>query len=213
MKYYLSSFKIGNSAAELKKMISKANNRVGCIPNARDFTGADPERKKMHMDNEMNELNAIGFKAELLDLQGYFGRQDELKSKMEELGAIWVSGGNVFVLRQAMKLSGLDNILKTRSVEDNFLYAGYSAGPCVLSPTLNAYEIVDNSSDTPYQELKETIWEGIGLIDYAFLPHYDSDHPESKDIDKAIKYCIDNKILFKALRDGEVIIADKTTGG
>jgi len=36
---------------------------------------------------------------------------------------------------------------------------------------------------------------------YHISPHYDSDHEESKATDKEIKYCIDNKILFKALRD------------
>lgn len=52
------------------------------------------------------------------------------------------------------------------------------------------------------------IWEGLGLIDYAFLPHYDSDHPESADIDKEVAYCTENQIPFKTVRDGEVILIE-----
>jgi len=45
-------------------------------------------------------------------------------------------------------------------------------------------------------------------VDYALVPHYKSDHKESNDIDRTITYMIDNKIPFKALRDGEVIIIE-----
>lgn len=46
------------------------------------------------------------------------------------------------------------------------------------------------------------------MLDYVIAPHYKSDHKESKDMDKVVEYMIDNKILFKALRDGEVIIIE-----
>ncbi|MDI1234349.1 MAG: hypothetical protein PSX81_08710 [bacterium] len=42
----------------------------------------------------------------------------------------------------------------------------------------------------------------------VILPYSNSVHPETEDIGKSIEYCIDNKILFKALRDGEVIIIE-----
>jgi len=35
-----------------------------------------------------------------------------------------------------------------------------------------------------------------------------SDHPESEAIEKEVEYCIENKNLFMAHRDGEVIIED-----
>jgi len=41
------------------------------------------------------------------------------------------------------------------------------------------------------------------------MPHYDSDHPESELIEKEIQRCIDKKWLFKALKDGDVIIIEK----
>ncbi|MDO8659639.1 MAG: Type 1 glutamine amidotransferase-like domain-containing protein [Candidatus Parcubacteria bacterium] len=204
MKYYLSSYEIGNETEKLKKLVPKG--RIGYIPNARDFTGADPERRAKRNEKDMGSLRELDFEVEMVNLRDYFGKRDELKNKLEELGAIFISGGNVFVLRQAMKLSGLDEILK--EIRDtNFLYAGYSAAGCVLAPNLRAYEIVDKV-DTPYEEQKEVIWDGLGFVDFAFMPHWDSDHPESADIEKEIMYCKENNILYKAIRDGEVIVIE-----
>ena len=64
---------------------------------------------------------------------------------------------------------------------------------------------MDDPTVTPYP-IKKVVWEGLGLIDFAFLPHYKSDHPESEDIDKEVEYCKKHNIPFKTLRDGEVII-------
>ena len=206
MKFYLSSYKIGNEVEKLKRLIPKDNNRFGYIPNALDFSGADPERRKKHIQDDMDALRKIGVEPELLDLKEYFFKKSELGKKMGEIGGVWISGGNTFILRQAMRLSGLDEILKGSSLRNDFLYGGYSAAGCVLGPGLQAYEIVDDATELPYKEMKEVIWEGLGLIDFAFMPHFDSEHSESADIDKEIQYCKDHKISFKAVRDGEVII-------
>lgn len=204
MKFYLSSYELGNETEKLKKLIPKG--KIGYIPNARDFTGADLERRAKRNDNDMGSIRALGLDVELVDLRNYFGKQDELKKKLAELGAIFISGGNVFVLRQAMKLSGLDEILK-ELLNTEFLYAGYSAAGCVLAPELKGMELVD-PLDTPYKEQKEIIWEGLGFVDFRFMPHWDSNHPESADIDKEIAYCKENNITYKAIRDGEVIVIE-----
>jgi dipeptidase E len=205
MKFYLSSYKIGNETEKLKKLVLKG--KIGYIPNALDFSWADPKRRNKHIEKDIDSLRELGFKVKLINLCDYFGKIKELKQIIEELGAIFISGGNVFVLRQAMKLSGLDKILKEFPDSSNFLYSGYSAAGCVLSPDLKAYEIVDKI-DTPYIESKEVIWEGLGFIDFAFIPHWDSDHPESADVEKEIAYCKKNNIPYKAIRDGEVIIIE-----
>lgn len=41
---------------------------------------------------------------------------------------------------------------------------------------------------------------------YAFAPHYKSNHPESAAVDALVDYYIDHHVLFKSLRDGEVLI-------
>jgi dipeptidase E len=208
MRLYLSSYKLGNELDRLKKLMPKNNNRLGYIPNALDFTGADPQRKEQGIRTEMDELKSLGFKVELIDLKKYFGKSDMLKRKLEKLGGVFVRGGNTFVLRQAMKLSGFDNHIKELNKKDDFLYSGYSAGVCILAPSLKSLQIVDDPKDTPYKGLEKVIWDGLAILDYMILPHYESDHPESKDIDKEIQYCKKNKISYKPLRDGEVIIIE-----
>lgn len=205
VKYYLSSYKLGTKSEQLKAMIPFG--KIGYIPNALDFSGVNTDKKSAHIQADVASLRELGLQVEGVDLKEYFNKPDDLREKLNELGAIFISGGNVFVLRQAMKISGLDAFLHTMQDSKDFLYAGYSAAGCVLSPSLKAYAVVDQP-DTPYPESKEIIWEGLGLIDFVFMPHFDSDHPESADIDREIGYCRQNNIPFKAIRDGEVIILE-----
>jgi len=204
MKFYLSSYKLGDETKKLKQLAP--SDKIGYIPSALDFSSADPERRSRHIEKDIKLLSDLGFEVELLNLQDYFNKHTKLKKRVKELGAVFISGGNVFVLRQAMKLSGLDKILKELR-ESNFLYAGYSAAGCVLSSSLRAYEIIDQI-DLPYNEDKNLIWDGLGFIDFMFIPHWDSDHPESEDVEKEILYCEENNISYRALRDGEVIIIE-----
>ena len=207
MKLYLSSFRLGDESEKLKELMPASNRKIAVIDNALDFKGSDPEKRKKGDEREVHNLEELGLEAEVLDLKNYFGKEDQLRKKLNDLGGVWVRGGNTFVLRQAMRLSGFDNIFKELQKRDDFLYAGYSAGICVLAPDMRSLQIVDYP-ETPYKELKEIIWEGLGFLDYIILPHYDSDHPESADIDKEVEFCKKNNIPFKTLRDGEVIIIE-----
>ncbi|HMO18488.1 MAG TPA: Type 1 glutamine amidotransferase-like domain-containing protein [Oligoflexia bacterium] len=191
----------------LKSHREKYGGKLDYIPNALDFTTADPEKRLKHIASDSDLLKELGFSVRVLDLREYFGKQKELQDRLSEVSSVWVSGGNTFVLRQAMNLSGFDELMSSYLHDrKDFLYGAYSAGCCVLSPDLSHLQQVDDPNDFPYPEITETIWDGLGYIDFAFLPHYRSDHPESADIEKEVEYCIDNKILFIALRDGEVLI-------
>lgn len=207
MKFYLSSYRIGNEVEKLKKMVPKGNKKTAYISNALDYS-KDLERRKKHEKRNIKQLTEVGLDVEILDLRNYFNQSYRLKEKLKEFDVIWVSGGNVFVLRQAMKLSGFDVILKSLLKKDNMLYGGYSAGICVLTSTLRGLELVDNPKAKPYGRKFKVIWDGLGIINYSIIPHYKSNHPESKRVNKVVKYMIDNKMLFKTLRDGEVIIIE-----
>jgi dipeptidase E len=207
MKFYLSSFKLGNKTKELIRLMS-GNKKIGYIPNACDYTNVDINRRNEVNKNDMAELSNLGLDVELLDLKDYFGKIAKLRKKLNSIGGVFVRGGNTFILRQAMKLSGFDVIFKELIEREDFLYAGYSAGICVLAPNFKALQIVDDPTDKPYKQIKETIWEGLGYLDYIILPHYKSNHPESADVDKEVEYCKKNKIPFKTLKDGEVIIIE-----
>jgi len=206
MKFYLSSYKIGDESKRLQELVSQNNRKVAYISNALDFA-TDLERRKQSEEKDINDLKDLGFDVELVDLRNYFGNKKGLEKKIKEFGVIWVRGGNVFVLRQAMKLSGFDILLKSLvETDSDILYGGYSAGICVFAPSLKGLELVDDEMQRPYSKQSEIIWDGVGIFDYALVPHYKSDHPESEAINKMVDYYIDKKIPFKALRDGDVII-------
>ncbi len=207
MKFYLSSFKLGDKSAELVRLMGK-NKKIAYIPNAGDYTKVDWDRRNNWEKQDMQSLKDLGLSVEYLDLKKYFGKTEQLRVKLNEFGAVFVRGGNTFILRQAMKLSGFDIIFKELLKKDDFLYSGYSAGICVLAPDFKAIQQVDDPTDHPYPEQKETIWEGLGFLDYIILPHYKSDHPESADIDKGVEFAEKNNIPFKTLKDGEVIIIE-----
>jgi dipeptidase E len=208
MKFYLSSHKIGNEELRLKEMMKNGNKKVAYIHNALDFT-TDLERRKNSDAADISDLERLGFIVDILDLKQYFNNSEELEEKLKHYDVLWVRGGNTFVLAQAMRLSGFDEIVKkyNRNNKD-IVYGGYSAGICILGPTLRGIHLVDDPFQKPYGEEFETIWDGLSILNYTLAPHYKSDHKESEDIDKTIEYMIENKILFKALRDGEVIILE-----
>jgi len=207
MKYYLSSYKFGDKVEKLREILPQGA-KIGHINNAKDWTNASSEIRNNQLKEEMEFMDRLGFISEHLDLKNYFGKENKLRNKIALLDGIWVCGGNTFVLRQAMRLSGFDNVFKKLQKRDNFFYGGYSAGVCVLCDSLKYIQFVDNPNDFPYQEITEVIWDGLDRFNYGILPHYDSEHPESEEIEREVKRCVENKWLFKAIKDGEVIIIE-----
>lgn len=74
----------------------------------------------------------MGFEPQVVDLREYFGEAAKLWQLVESAGSVFVLGGNVFILRQAMYLSGLDQIIIDQKENSDFLYSGHSAAGCVL---------------------------------------------------------------------------------
>lgn len=205
MKLYLSSYKVGNKAEELEKWIVEHNNKICLIPNSRDIY-PEGERKTEGIQKDVKELEDLGFEVTVISLKDYFNNKEELYERLEKFSAFYVIGGNTFALRQAMFLSGFDKFLKSIENNPNYLYAGYSAGICVLAKDMHGLDVCDDPNINPYGI--ETIWEGLGYFDYIFLPHYKSNHKETKLIDDSVEFCIKNNIKFKTLHDGDVILED-----
>lgn len=179
-------------------------NEIGVIGNAMDF--ADQKLRSEKIQENFEELRSIGLTPIEIDLREYFGKPEELAEKMSGFKAVYVRGGNVFLLRRAFAESGFDKWVLRQKANPDFIYSGYSAGGCVLSPSLKGMEIVDPFDTSAEGYKSEIIWEGLGIIDYSFVPHFESDHPESARVGESIEYLKKNNIPFKTLHDGEVII-------
>jgi dipeptidase E len=206
MKLYLSSYHLCKEPLRLSGLSAK-NKKVAVIRNALDIY-TDPKRLDEGLKRELSDLSAIGLSPEPLDLRLYFGKSKELKRKIGEFGYIWATGGNSFVLRRAFSQSGFDSILQQKLQEDDFVYSGYSAGVCVITPTLKGIHLADEPDAMPAGYPSEVIWTGLGFVPYCIAPHYRSDHFESALIEKAVEYFIEHKLPFIALHDGEALILD-----
>jgi len=206
---YLSSYRLGDNPEKLVALMGE-NKKIAVVPNALDFSN-EIDRRNAGVQREIDDLNNLGLQAEEVDLRGYFHKPDELEQKLNEFGAVWVRGGNTFVLRRAFKESGMDEWLIRQRNNKELVYAGYSAGVCILAPTLKGLELVDDPNVIGEGYPKETIWEGLGLIDFAFAPHFESPgHPETEAVGREVEYYKKNGVEYKALHDGEVIIVEET---
>jgi len=206
MRLYLSSYKLGNFSDELAKLVGN-NKRVAVIANSRDGK-SDKERAAKSLEEQIEILNSLGFSAEELDLRKYFGKSEALKEHLAGFGLVWVLGGNSFVLKRAYEQSGFDLVIKKMLAEDEIVYAGYSAGVVILSPTMKGLEIVDDPNIVPKGYSSEFSWQGLNLVKYSIAVHYRSDHPESEAVEKEVEYYEQNKIPYKTLSDGEAIVVN-----
>ena len=205
MKLYLSSYKVGDKKEELINWINEHGNKICLIPNSRDIY-PESERKTKGIQADVDDLTKLGFEVTVVSLKDYFENKAALLSRLKEFNAFYVIGGNTFALRQAMYLSGFDKYLKMIEDNPNYLYAGYSAGICVLAKDMHGLEKCDAPNINPYGI--DTIWNGLGYFDYIFLPHYKSNHKETKLVDECVEYCNKHNIKYKTLCDGDVIIQD-----
>ena len=207
MKLYLSSYHLGNQGTELASM-ALPNKKTAVIVNAWDGGLQDIERRKTGIQEEIQGLKSLGFIPEELDLRKYFGKEKKLEAKLEKFGLVWITGGNTFILRRAMKQSGFDKIITKMVRSNKIVYAGYSAAICVICPDLQGIDLCDYPNDIPEGYNPEVLWDGLGFVNYSIVPHYKSDHPESPMSDKTVEFLKERAIPYKTLHDGEVIIVD-----
>ena len=210
MRLYLSSYRLGNHANNLLDIVGKGR-RVGIISNALDNL---PVESRIEYQNNIYDMCSVfremGFKPTELDLRQYFDKKDALKEELKNYDLIWVTGGNCFLLRRAMKYSGFDQIITDMLHEDTVVYGGFSAGVCVLGPTLKGIELCDEAANVSEGYNSEIIWDGLGLIPFSIAPHYRSNHPEAPMIENVVSYFKDHGMAHYALRDGDVLVCNGT---
>jgi dipeptidase E len=205
MKLYLSSYRLGRNASDLQLLV-KGHRRIGVISNALDFL-TDASRLREKQEQEFSDLEAIDLTPVAINLRDYFDSPDALRSVVAQLNGLWVVGGHSFLLNYAMRKSGLSDILCRKIVDEEFVYAGYSAGICVLTPTLEGIHILDKPEVKASGYPNQLPWEGLGIVPFCIAPHWRSDHRDSPLIEKSVEYFIHHKMPFIALRDGEVYTA------
>ncbi|HEX4059681.1 MAG TPA: Type 1 glutamine amidotransferase-like domain-containing protein [Streptosporangiaceae bacterium] len=209
MRLYLSSFRLGDHPGHLVTLAGDGGRRALVIANALDD---QPDTiRRVSTGTEVRDLGQLGFDAVELDLRGYAGEPEHLRADLAGVALVWLRGGNTFMLRYALRLSGADTVLRDLLAGDVLTYGGYSAGCCVLAPSLRGLEMVDDAAAVARVYGSEPVWEGLGLIDEAIVPHYDSDHPEAAAVGLLAQHYREHAIPHRTLRDGQVLIVNGET--
>lgn len=177
------------------------------IANACD--GAEPGDRHAAVAGEISGLGALGYDVRELDLRDHLGDADGLRNLLAATTLVWVRGGNVFALRHALRRAGADVMIAGMLADDAVVYAGYSAGPCVLAPSLRGLEACDDPEVVQRLWGEPAIFEGLGVLDHAIVPHVDSPgHPECALLEQVAATYRRAGIAHRTLRDGDVLLID-----
>jgi dipeptidase E len=207
MRLYLSSFRNGDHVERLRAL-RRTDRPVAVIANAIDVAPEDVRRDGVQ--GEFERLGAIGLACQEVDLRDFVDAgPGELEARLREFEVVWLRGGNVFALRYVMARSGADDAFRRLLAEDALVYAGYSAGPCCLAPSLRGLELCDDVDVVPRLYNAEPIWEGLGVLEEAFVPHLDTpEHPETELLARVAELYERTGVPHLRLRDGQVYVVD-----
>lgn len=174
MKFLLTSSGIKNVSIQnaLVDLLGKpiAECSALCIPTAiYPFRGGPSMAYKFISGSTANHVIDLGWKSlGVLELTALPSIKEEYwTAAVREVDALLVYGGDVVYLSRWMRVSGLADLMP--SLHET-VYVGISAGSMVTAPTFG-----ETYDDPPF-----IIEKGLGLVDFALLPHVDhKDHPES----------------------------------
>ena len=205
---YLSSYRLGDHIEKLLSALPETP-RVFIVANALDiFPDASRLKHKAEVYDPNRELEDHGCRVTDLDLRQYFEQKDDLTKHLLECDLVWALGGNSFVLRRAMALSGFDIAATQHLDTGKIAYGGFSAGAVVAAPSLRGIDLMDDPDAVPNGYQKEVVWSGMNWTDFSIVPHFQSDHPESEAANLAKDFFTSNGILHRTIADGEVIFGE-----
>jgi dipeptidase E len=200
MQLFLSSYRFGNYESGLLEIVGE-NAHVGVITNAKDYKNAS--ERLTSVKDLFDSFSGIGITPHEIDLRRYFGSAEDTALELEKYDFIWLAGGNTFVLRRALKYSGADTYITDRVRSNTLLYGGESAGAIVATPTLQGVEFGDDPYVIPEGYVDEEIWDGLNLVPFCIVPHYESGWEGDE---RMIDTLEAEGLPYKTLTDAQVLI-------
>jgi dipeptidase E len=198
MRLFLCSSSVRGAVAELADVLA-GGRRVAVTANALDTV---PDMRRDWLAAELSALASARVDPFELDLRDYYGSPaGALAGALSEVDMVWATGGSVFVLIDAMRRSGFDEVLRTRLREDTLAYGGCSAGACVCAPSLRGFEVIEN-------EMPEggPSFAGLGLIAFSIVPHHGSPGAVGATIDRLLTALSADGIPYRTLSDGQALV-------
>ncbi|WP_081706557.1 Type 1 glutamine amidotransferase-like domain-containing protein [Nocardia sp. CNY236] len=204
MRLFLSSYRFGAHYDRLATLAGPPS-RVAVIANACD---AWPAARAAALTSELVPLRALGYTPQEIDLREFVAQAAELERRLADFPLVWVRGGNTFVLRAQFARSGADIALARLLAADTLVYAGYSAGACVLTPDFHGLDTLDDPAEVGPACGIEPLWEGMALVDRAIVPHVDSTTDPDGGCSRLATWYRSHGIAHWALTDDDVIVVD-----
>ncbi|CAM3064697.1 Type 1 glutamine amidotransferase-like domain-containing protein [Prescottella defluvii] len=217
MRLFLASYRFGAHVDRFVDLVGGPG-PIAVIANAAD---AWPARaRESAVVSDVVPLRRLGFAPSEVDLRDYVGRPADLAEALSRFRAVWVRGGNTFVLRAQLARSGADDVLRDLLDRDVIGYAGYSAGACVMAPSLVGVDCADDPGEVAPTCGTAPRWDGLGLIDFSIVPHHvetgtlddastpaDAPNP-GDDAARMIEACRAAGVRYRALTDDQAIVVD-----
>ncbi len=121
-------------------------------------------------DDERAGVEALGYDVVYLRVRDIDA--EALAEVLDSLDAVYVAGGETFVLLGALRSNGTGDVLAAR-VRAGLPYIGCSAGSIVAGPSITPAELMDDRAQAPGLRSDD----GLHLIDQVVIPHADGRLP------------------------------------
>lgn len=167
MKLLLTSAGLSNKSITqaLEELLAKSAQgaKLAFIPTAANI---EPGEKSWLVD-DLSNFKKAGFEIDIVDISAI--PKENWLPRLQEVEVLCFGGGNTFHLMYWLKQSGLQAELP--SLLKNRIYVGISAGSCVAGPS-----IANSIQDLFDEQYVIEIREGLGLVNFQFVPHLNSPH-------------------------------------
>jgi len=212
VRLFLSSYRFGAHVDRFVDLVGGPG-AIAVIANAAD---AWPVRaRESAVVSDVVPLRKLGFAPTEVDLRDYVGSPERLADTLSGFGAVWVRGGNTFVLRAQLARSGGDAVLGALIRDGRLTYAGYSAGACVMAPSLIGIDSADDPDEVAPTCGIEPRWDGLGFVDFSIVPHCASSADGSADTTnpgseaaRMVEACRAAGVRYRMLTDDQAIVVD-----
>jgi len=186
---------ISNLSEIFHKLPLKNLKKIALISNAKDKN----KNRLLSIKKYKNFFINNNYDVDIVDLKNF--KRDKLYKKLLRYDIIFVMGGNCFYLLDLIRKSGFDKILDSL-LKEGIIYIGQSAGACIMGSSIEPIKPMHEPTNT---NLKN--FEGLGYLDYVFVPHYKN--PKYNKALEQIEQKYNNSFNLKKFKDSQGLIINK----
>lgn len=121
---------------------------------------------------ETARLTELGYRPEVVTARDYTS-PEAFAARLDALDALYVCGGETYVLLHHLRRHGLDVVLADK-VRAGLPYIGLSAGSVLAGASTEPVSLMDDVSAAPGL----TDLHGLGLLEASVVPHSDGQIPQ-----------------------------------